>query len=283
MPWIDGLKFYELPKVSQRLVGVNGDGLTTNNPNESRPGMYFNTIQRYGIFRDTWRGDNGRSENVNAQFPWVTPSGLHDSPKDQWRKVGAVHLTGKVRVYRETVGVLNSFGHRQPQPHLAWSFPDGTTFAELLIRRHEGNEWPFEIRTYQVVGGKMTDTTTYRPDVETYTSFDWDVSPGKLSDFGLGKATVKARYTHADAKPVKLRATREVIAANRDDAPVPRGFVGNVRTCTDCHNQAGKSTSYGATTIRGSAPVLSWQPFLMDTVNTDAMPKLDRRWPIATE
>lgn len=276
VPFPDGLQFYELPKISQRLVGIVG----------------YVPEDRYGIFSASWKGQDGRAENVNAMYPWAVPSGLHNSPTDQWRKVGGVVFAGPTRVYRKIVQVQNSIRkpgggfYEQPQPQLHWTFADGTRFFELLVRTHQGREWPFEIREYTVKDNKMTDAVTYRPDLPLVLDRELQVPPGKLSDFGFDAATVKVykidreRLTGA---PVKLVPRREALTAVRDDELVPRGYLGNVRTCVDCHARAGVPVSYGATTIRGSGGNLSWHPFTAETVNTDKMPVLDRRWNLLVE
>ena len=269
-----GMKFYDLPKVSQRLVGIIG----------------YSPENRYGIFSDTYGGRN----NVNAMFPWVTPSGLHDSPKDQWRKAAAAYFPSPVAVYVETVQVQNGIRDgrggffSQPQPHVAWDFSDGTLFAELLIRTHGNQEWPFELRFYEVRDNKLVDGTTYRPFASAddlphgTTKSKFQVPPGKLTDFGFEPAIV---ITHDLPKKTMnlprwtdFRPTKFTVSAVDDESSVPRDFVGSVRSCVDCHQQAGKSTSYGSVTIRGSRPNLSWHPFVVENLNTDAMPRLDGRW-----
>lgn len=263
-----GMQFYDLPKVSQRLVGI----------------VNYSPENRFGIFTDKYRG----KDNVNAQMPWTTPSGLHDSPHDQWRKVAGVYLPGKVKVRVQTVIVQNGIRrpgggfYSQPQPQIAWTFPDGTIFAEMLVRTHGKYEWPFEIRQYEIRGGKFTDGTTFRPDVPTTDAWQITVPAGKLSDFGLGAEKLIAK-TPATKEYGPFKATREILTAAGDDDLVPRNFVGNVRACRDCHAHAGKPTSYGATTIRGGGEAISWHPFRTDRVNTDADPVLDGRWPLEVQ
>lgn len=269
-PWIDGLRFYDVPKVSQRLVGI----------------VNYNPENRFGIFLDTWRGFDRRSDNVNAMMPWATPSGLHNSPKSQWRKVAGAYFPGKVKVSVETVIVQNSIRDprggffKQPQPQVQWTFPDGTMFSEMLIRTGVGREYAFEIRTYRISGGKMTDGETYRPDVSKHSPVSLSVEPGKLSDFGFSSAKVKLWRTSEKAGPVLLTLQRESLTSETNDGIVPKGFLGTNRTCVDCHAQAGKPTSYGSTTIRGSNNNISWHPFLENTINSDADPIIDKRWPV---
>lgn len=262
----DGLRFYALPKVSQRLSTVND-------------------VDVFGIYPHTYRVDG--QLNVNEQYPWVTPSGLHWSPPAQWRAVKAVYFPGAVDVYRARRGVLNSFGHRQPQSYIGWQFPDGTVFAELLIRRHEGREWPFELRVREKRDGAW-EGTTYRPFATEdelpagSTAFTTTVPPGKLSDFGLKANSLSYWKLPERSRPASgaFQATRLTVQATDDESVVPRRYFGNVRACANCHKLAGESTSYGATTIRGDDESLSWHPFRLDTLGTDSPPRLDGQWPL---
>lgn len=274
VPWIEGAKFYELPKLSQRLVGIVG----------------YSPENRYGLFDETYQG----AKNVNAQLPWVTPAGLHWTERKQWRKASAAYFPGDIAVWVERVMVENSIRKpgggffTQPQPHVKWSFPDGTVFAEMLIRRLDsGAEQVFEIRTREKRDGKWGDGTTYRPFADSAKlpvgtrQSEMQVPPGKLTDFGFDWADVTVHTLPAGAAvPAKLVPSRLTVAAADTGSALPVGYLGNVRTCADCHKQAGKPTSYGATTIRGSDTVLSWFPFKTQNVNTDAMPVLDERWGI---
>ncbi len=264
----EGLQFYSLQKVSQRLVTINDR-------------------ESYGIFSDKYDGDNlFPVVNVNRQLPWKTPAGLHWSPADQWRSAKAAYFPSPIKVYRHRVGVLNSFGNRQPQMTVAWEFPNGTIFAEILIRRHEGHEWPFEIRVREKHDGKWDDGVTYRPSFDGVQAIDLDaeVPAGKLTDFGVPEwikmHNVKRLPKGSLFAGGAFRATRHTMTANDDNSAVPRGFMGNVTRCATCHQRAGESTSYGATAISGSDSILSWQPFRTDTMNTDAYPVLDSRWPL---
>lgn len=273
----EGAKFYQLPKVGQRLVGI----------------VNYSPVNRYGIFDDRWRGFDGRSENVNAQLPWVTPAGLHWTDKSGWRKASAAYFPGDIAVWVENVMVENSVRDprggffKQPQPHVRWAFPDGTMFAELLIRVRGGAEQVFEIRTREKRDGKWGDGTTFRPFTDPTSlpkgtvKATYQVPPGKLADFGLDWSNL-VTYTlppGADV-PERLAPSRLTVAGGDDRSLLPTDYLGNVRSCAACHDKAGKPTSYGSTTIRGSDSVLSWMPFKAQNVNTDAMPVIDERWPI---
>lgn len=269
----EGAKFYELPKVSQNLFTLNDADV-------------------FGIYGYRFRGDGPSA--VNNEYPWTTPAGLATSPKEQWRVARIAYFPAPVRVFRARQGVLNRFGSRQSQTFIDWSFADGTVFAEMLIRRHEGMEWPFEIRQREKQDGKWADGVTYRPFTDKdqlpagAVAWDYELPPGKLSDFGIGPLTVN-NVLHLPKRSLfvpgwtDFRPSRLVFTAQDDDSAVPRNYRGNVTRCITCHGKAGESTSYGATTIRGNDTILSWQPFTTQTLGSDAPPILDGRWPLVNQ
>ena len=264
-----GAKFYDLPRVSQRLVTVNG-------------------VVANGIYDTSYRGFPEAGENINRQLPWKTPAGLHWSPREQWSKATLAYFPPgeSVLVWRETTQVLNSFGSHQPQLRISWAFPPGTLFAEMLIRRHEGKEWAFEIRERVKHGRKWESGTTYRPfasaaDLPKGAVYQkMSVPAGKLADFGIGSRDVVTWELPKLTKTYKLTASRLTASATHDEAFVPKGYMGTFGECVLCHGKAGESTSYGATNIPGSDSILSWHPFTMDTLNSDRHPQLDQRWPL---
>lgn len=269
-----GGKFYALPRVSQRLVKVVNSGALNSDGS--------------GIYDANYQG----SQNINRQLPWVTPAGLHWSPKEQWRKAALAYFPkGKeILVWRELTPVQNSLGYKQNEYRISWQFPAGTVFAEMLIRRHKGEEWVFEIRERVRGADGWKSGTTYRPYAEWHElpaetrRQALQVPPGKLRDFGLGWSdltTYELPKLHEGRGVVRaLKASRLTLTATHDEALVPRGYLSNVLRCSECHNKAGESTSYGATAIPGSDTILSWSPFTMETLNTDRYPKLDGRWPL---
>ncbi len=274
VPCPPGTRFYELPRVSQRLSTVND-------------------IDVFGIYADSFDG-SGRNltVNVNRQYPWATPAGLAWSPPEQWRKVSAAYFPGKIRVYRKTVMVPNGIRrpdgsiNQQPQPSIAWEFPDGTVFSELLIRRQGEKEWPFEIGVREKRGGKW-DGVVYRPIADTSElpsgslRATFTIPAGRLSEFRLGDSELAAWKLPAGSRSKSLfRATRLTVTAEDDESFVPKGYMGSVRSCNHCHAQAGGSGTYAGVNLRGSDQAISWQPFLTDTLGTDAAPVLDARWPL---
>lgn len=258
---VEGLRFYDLPGVSQRHVIING-----------HPG---------GIFKTSYGGDT----NVNRMHPWLTPSGLQYSPVEHWTKLTAAVIPAKVKVFRDGVRVSSG----QELSRLSWSFPDGTSFAEVLIRRDGENEWPFEVRVRSKDDGKWDDGTVYRPwhDPDDLPAGSvknqWSIPAGKLADFGIPRFDPVPVWELPPAKSKYPRwgtftRSRLVATATHDAAWVPKDFMGTQAVCMKCHSRAGEATDYGSTGIRGSDTILSWHPFTPDTVNTDDHPKLDLRW-----
>lgn len=255
----EGLKFYELTPVSQMLFGFVGE-----------------RQERFPIYRGDYKG----AANVNFTGPWSSPSGLRNSPTNQWRKVAGAYFPGKIKVWIDSeVPVKNSSGFYQKQQQIKWQFPDGTVFVEMLVRvdRKLGQEWAFEIRQYEIKGGKFHDGTTYRPTLQRGEEFEITVQPERLADFGFAASKVLVSIAK-DNVLTPFKATRGVITADDDHSFVPRGFAGNVRNCRDCHAQAGKPMGYGATNLRGGSENFSWNPFTMDVVGGYEDPVLDSRW-----
>ena len=105
--------------------------------------------------------------------------------------------------------------------------------------------------------------------------------PGKLADFGIGHSRLQAWEAPAITTPPKLFATRLAMTAHTDDAIVPRNYYGtHGMKCAACHEKAGEPVGYALSAIPGSDQNLSWFPWKLRTLNTDAMPELDYRWPV---
>ena len=265
--WVDGMKAYQLVKVGQQPSTTNGFDVH---------GIYDDRDNRFG---------------VNNQYPWRTPAGLENVPVKQWRKISLAYFPeGKeIQVVRKLLPVRNSSRFFQDQPHYAWRFPDGTQFAEILVRRYEDKEWAFEIRVREKRRGAWSDGTTYRPFAEASElpagskKYTWTISPGVLTEFGEREADLVAWTVPPGTmypRWASLVPSRVTVSAEDDDSFVPRNYFGNMMSCNKCHAHAGKGAGYGATTIMGSDTILSWHPFTMATLNTDADPQLDGRWPL---
>lgn len=264
----EGAKFYKLKRVSQRLVKVVQSGEFNSN--------------RGGIYDANYQG----SENINQQYPWVTPAGLHWAPKSQWTKIALARFPGPILVWNELTPVKNSFGSYQDEIQTSWQFPEGTLFAEMLMRQSDdGREIAFEIR--ERMRGRMNwfPGVTYRPWVSRRelpagsVRYTWRLPAGKLEDFGVGTMTVRGwELPPMPLEPMPLTPSNLLTTATHDQSIIPRGYMGNVTGCMTCHDKTGRSTSYGATNIPGSDSVISWTPFTMETLNRDRDPKFDRRW-----
>ena len=260
VPFPDGGKFFALTRVSQRLVTIND-------------------VPSMGIYDRDYQG----ARNINRQDPWRTPVGLHASPTDQWATAKLAVFPGKIRVRQHVVQVLNEFGSYQPQWSIYWTFPAGTVFGEMLIR--PGLSQAFEVRTRTKGADGWDAGITYRPwaeppkgavrrivqrmDLGRVQSDPFDVKLHLLPDSMAGE------------RPTRLHRTRTVVTTvTRNDALIPRGYMGHLTTCSACHSHAGEPTEYGATAVPGSDTIVSWHPFTMRTVNTDRLPHLDDRWPL---
>lgn len=261
----EGSKFFSLPRVSQRLVVIDGQ-------------------DRFGVYDDTLGGSN----NVNRVMPWDTPAGLGSSPKDQWRTAKAAFFPGTIRVRTQNISVPNSPVGRT-QASIAWTFPDGTIFSEMLVRKYRGLEWPFEIRQRRKVDGRWDDGITFRPwaNAENLPSGsvrrEFTVFANGLRAFGLGNADLTAYKLPPRSLLMptwdRLTSSRLTVTATDDHSALPREFFGTTRRCAHCHEHAGKPVNYGVAALRGSDTIFSWAPYIIDgTLNSDATPRLDGRW-----
>ena len=101
-----------------------------------------------------------------------------------WTKIRDANPDKTIVVFRGPIQIPNA----QVLTRLFWRFPDGTRFAEILVRRHQDQEWPFEIRVREKANGKWVDGTTYRPlgtvdDLpEGSRKHRWTVAPGRLAE-----------------------------------------------------------------------------------------------------
>lgn len=264
----EGMKFYRLPVVSQDL-------------------FILNSTHVWGIHAANRAGIRGGT-NVNSLSPWEAPGGLQFSPKDQWRNATAVLFGGPVKVYHEPNDKIFNGSNFQRQERAKWKFADGTIFADMLIRTYpDGTEHAFEIRLREKHDGKWDDGISFRPyasvdDLPEGTEFwpnQW-TNFASLNNFGVGKLTFGANHLPPATKlPAgKFTASRVVATANDDHSFVPKDFQGNMTRCANCHDQAGKPTTYAAKAVRGDDTILSWYPWTLDTLNTNAPPRVDKRW-----
>lgn len=258
-----GLKVYEMPVVGQRLVTVNN-------------------IVSNGIYDR----DYGGSSNIMQQPPWDVPAGLRLSPKSQWYKISAASIPSKIGVWREDVQVFNG-SNNQTQKRLSWSYPDKTVFVELLIRKLDGREFPFEARVRRKADGQWLDGETYRP-YQTVLDLPfgsekqtWWYSAHRLADFGVQKFENVQTYklpklSNLVKLPSPFKITRMVVTADHDSALVPRDYAGTLaQNCMTCHQRAGSPNGYAMTAIAGSDSIFSHTPFKTRNVNSDSFPEID--------
>lgn len=275
-----GMKFYKLPVVSQDLFILNSQHV-------------------WGIWeagKDTDRATTGgvvSGTNVNRRKPWESPGGLQWSPKSQWRNVTAVAFGGPVRIYHEPNDKIFNGSNYQRQERDTWTFADGTIFADMLVRIWpDGKEQVFEIRMRSKgveQPGVWDDGVAFRPyaDVndlpggtEAKTWKPWFSSLESLGIPEGGKKPITVNHLPAGTPlpPNKFKPSRIMLSADDDESFVPKEYIGNAMRCVDCHAQAGKPTRYADKAVRGADTILSWHPWTMETVNTNAPPRVDKRW-----
>lgn len=270
VPMPEGLKFYRQTRASQRLSIVNEQHVH---------GLYAADQDLPDLFR------GGVNRNTNKKPIWDAPGGLTWVPRDEWRNATAVAFPpgSKVQVYRTMTQVKNSFGSYQDNARLAWVFPEGTQFFDLLIRRHNGEEWPFELRQRVKVNGQW-ESTAYRP-----WSDESELPEGsRRREFAVSSFDdqIPARDSVAHAIQVVGKAgnvfkpSRLAVTSDKAGGFSPRHYIGNVVSCATCHDRAGESGNYAGVNAPGSDGVLSWRPFSDATLNTDAFPQLDTSWPV---
>ena len=244
-----GMKFYSVTPAFQH-VARGGSGQPT----------YLLCSANYPIM--------GNAPNVNLLSLWRSPGGLNASPKAQWRSAKAVFLPSKINVFR---GSLTMPGAGE-LPVWRWTYPDGTIFADMLIRVQADVEFPFELRIREKANGKWDDGTAYRP----FASVDdlpkgsrkatWVVKSDRDERLDLlGVQQLEATAWEIPAiDPVSVRGkfkpSRVVVTAKDGTGFAPHGYSGNMVSCNKCHQLAGKASAY-ASTFRGDDGVLSFHPF----------------------
>lgn len=213
-------------------------------------------------------------DNVNKLGLWRAPGGLSDVDRSQWRNATAVYLPKPVQVRKGSINMPNA----GTLPIWRWSYPDGTLFADMLVRRHNGQEWPFELRIREKVAGKWDDGTVYRPYAgesslppgAKKTTWTMRTHPGeKLSLLGVDKLQAKAYVLPDDVSPSDwpaFKPSTTVVTGASAHGAIPPGFAGNVVRCLACHQNAGQAPGY-ASVIRGDDTVLSFHPFEPSSVS----------------
>jgi hypothetical protein len=266
VPMPAGMKFYKLRKVSQRLVIVN-------------------TTMSNGIYASEYVHETTNLKRQHEVLPnpfdkdlWATPGGLTWAPKEEWRNAFAAYFPGTIDVTRDWISVKTELG-KQNNTIIRWKFPEGTIFADLLVRRDAGKEFPFELRVRQKKDGEW-ESTAYRPWGD-----DDELPPGtavKNAAFKINDAVTETRDAATFRLPEGTMPTKQFKPATRQfhGAFYPKDYWGNLASCVSCHNRAGESGSYASVNAPGNDGNISWHPYSLRTLNTDRPPEFDQRWPI---
>lgn len=267
-----GMKFYKVRRVSQKLQEDVNRGMEN------------------GIYAGDFTGGRLRIGNTIYDYPvitntndkpiWSAPGGLFWSDRSEWRNATAAFFPREVEVYRTMTPVKNRFGSYQENSVLRWTFPEGTIFADLLIRVREGREWPFELRIATKEKDKW-NRVAHRPFAD-----EADLPPGsKLVNWTVPALDEKLptreypAWSIPDVLPAGPFRPSRMVAVSERGGWLPRWYSGNVVACASCHDRAGESGDYAGVNAPGSDGVISWHPFGNDTLNTDAMPVVNEAWP----
>lgn len=246
-----GLKFYRLPKMSQHLSIISDTHVNYPTSAVGQP--------------------------VFDKLIWSAPGGLAWSDRSEWRNATAALFPTEIICYRTMTRVKNPSGYRQLNAVCRWVFPIGTVFADLQVRKHGGEEWPFELRLREKGTDGEWHAKVYRP---------W----GDEADLPAGTKRVKWQVPALDEKIAakeyeafiipdgvrpgdRFKESRLAFVSEGSDGFAPRRYSGNVVSCTACHDRAGESGNYSGSNAPGADGVISWHPFAADG-------KWDRRWPL---
>ena len=144
VPLPEGMRFYEKARHNQRAVILNGYDHTTAIPRD----------------RDDVFANAPTKPNPNRLFPWAVSGGMHAA--EGWESRAAVALPrGKsIRYWTERIEA----GASRPLPVVRWRFPDGTTFADVLLR--DGKV--FELRILEKTRRGWQGHVAYQASKETW-------------------------------------------------------------------------------------------------------------------
>ena len=266
VPCPDTLKFYSLPKASQRIA-------TTDN----RPSFGFHAVTE--------------SQNINSEFPYAVSGGMDWVDRAMWRNVTGLSIPKgkKISVWVAKKDVLNSFGRFQSEFALFWAFPDGTQVFDVLIhKKPDGQEHIFTVRVREKNG--TWENQSYFPQVVTGEYADYH-HPGNSTTrniFGVEKITYRTAKARILFPFRKYIFKESKIAITDDGVFFPKGFVGHGMACSKCHvtGMNNEKTPYAGPELRGRDTVFSWYPVTLDSIVKNKVggeyyqPRLDSRWPI---
>ncbi len=207
----EGLRLYKKTQHSQRLVILNGQ-------DDTRP--VHN--QQDDVFANA-----PTKPNPNRLFPWATSGGLHNATG--WQSYAAVALPDDRPIlwWWERIAA----GASRPLPRIAWRFPVGTVFADLLVKDDELFELRTLTRTESGWVGRVLYETADKPAGYT--------DPGKVQ-----------LMDSPHLRRIGFRPT----SSDR---------------CMRCHNHAGGWLEYGVT-LRGSDKIFSFPLLRNGTLTPDA-------------
>ena len=202
--------------------------------------------------------------NVNMLPLWRRPGGLNAVPRKHWRNATAVYLPGPLKVWKGDITMPGA----GTLPMWKWEYPDGTIFADLLIRKYGEEEWPFELRLREKKDGKWDDGTAYRPFTgkPDGDKTEWTIPslPGEnIASLGVDRLRATAWRLRERVDKLKwavFSPSTTIVTGHDDNDSIPPGFAGNPVRCIQCHKHAGTSQAY-ASVIRGNDSVFSFQPF----------------------
>jgi hypothetical protein len=259
----DTLKFYSLPKASQRIA-------TTND----RPSRGFHLLRR-------------GEQNINLEFPYVTSGGMDQAEVGAWRNVTGLAIPegGKIKVWAQRTPILNSFGSYQQEEMLFWKFPSGTQAYDVLIRKNDdGSEHIFTIRVRERDDKGWDSGLSYFPSVEVGETQSYVTAGNTRTRDVIG--VEKVVYKVAEVKPLdrKRYLFKPRNTAISDDGHFfPKGFKGTGLSCTQCHvkGMMNEASPYAGPALRGQDSVFSFFPTRVDSIDTDYYtPRIDHRWPL---
>lgn len=265
VPYPENLKFYQLPKASQRIAVTN-----------DRRSRGFHSISR----RDGIIGN----DNINREFPYIGSGGL-DFDKDCRNITGlAIPDRQKIKVWTQLTPILAGTGY-QNEEMMFWQFPEGTQAYDVLVKKNEdGSEHVFTVRIRTRLKDGWDEGKSFFPDVPLAEAKEYKVkAPFRLRNL-LNINTVTYRVHEIEPLTERKYRFREQRTAINDGGHfTPANFVGTGVTCSQCHvkSMMKEDSPYGGPALRGQDSVFSWYPITVASVDRDFYtPELDHRWPL---
>jgi len=134
----DGLKPYTPTRISQRIAVTDG-----------RPSHQWYDLNRDDVFQNA-----PTMFNPNRQTPWRVSGGMEGM--HGWKSLKLTNVAkSDVKVWRENLPIA---GAGRNLPGFRWQFPEGATFADLLVN---DKDEPFELRMRTKKDGKWRAQVVY--------------------------------------------------------------------------------------------------------------------------